>query len=110
MDLNELLNQYKNKTLEIIKCLENDNYDLKSLIKEREEVINKIKRFKYTQEEFKRISYSLGLYELEQEMISLINTKKNLAKENLDKAVKRDQVNSTYNKIQSEPYILSQRL
>lgn len=110
MDLYYLLNQYKNKTIEIINCLENDKYDLKSLISEREEVINKIKSLEYTQEEFKIISYSLGLYDLEQRMISLISIKKNIAKENLDKAVKKDKVNSTYNKMQSGSYILSQRL
>lgn len=111
MDLNELLNQYKNMTIKIIECLENDKFsDMQLLIEAREDIIDGIKNSEYTQEEFKQLCSNLDLINLEHQLNVLINTKKSSIKEKLDKSIKRSQVNDCYNKMQTGSFIFSKKV
>lgn len=76
-DLCSLFDEYKNCTMELIKCLNEDNIDgMDAFIAERQSIINKIQENGYSKEELKNTAGKENIMELEKKLQEAANAKK----------------------------------
>lgn len=108
MDLYECLDTYKTITLELIdKTKHGESVD--KLIDERAELINQIGNIDFSKEEFKNISSSLGLLELDNELQTLVKAEKIKIKNQINILRKTREVRKNYNNVQENPRFFSGR-
>lgn len=97
--LREELTKYKDTTLEIIKAVEDENYDLlEGLISKRGEIINSIEKLNYSKEEFKAICMDLKILFFQNNLNKFMNEKKVKIKRQLESMDDNKNARNSYNK------------
>ncbi|WML35499.1 flagellar protein FliT [Clostridium sp. OS1-26] len=98
-ELEGLLNQYKECTLQLISIVESELYDdIEGLIEKRENIIDKINSIEHTKEEFSRIVKDLQILILQKRLTDLMNEKKSKIKNELNSIAKNKSARKSYNK------------
>lgn len=97
-NLRELVLKFKNKTISIINCLENEDFEkLEEVLEERQGVIEKINHLSYSKEDFSALAKEFDLIELENRCNKLFENKKSQAREELKKIAVNKNMNKQYN-------------
>lgn len=98
-ELNTYLKQYMELTVKLINEVEGYNFEnLDLLLQNREEVIERIKAIRYTEEEFKIACKAYNLVLLEKKLNDLIHKSKIELKNEIDKFSESKSANKGYNK------------
>lgn len=96
MELRELLTKYKEISLKLAKSIEEDDDNGELLIKEREDLIGKLKALDFSKDDFKKITDELELVEIEKRINDLILiSREKVKREMLEIQAKRN-ANRTY--------------
>ena len=96
MDINNLLLDYRNVTLELIDV--NDDIEkVESLIEKRQQIINNINSSSFEKNKFKEIAENLNLLELEDKLIYKIKKESADVRKALDNLKKLKKARSLYN-------------
>lgn len=75
--LKEALMEYRTHTIELIECLENEDYDkLELLLNKRQDNINKMSSLEYTSMDFSYCCVELDMLKLQQRLAVLMNEKR----------------------------------
>jgi hypothetical protein len=99
MELKDLLKHYRDLTFEILRSLENEEYDnADNYIEKRQKVICNIDKLSYSNKEFKKICNDLKLLLLEQKLAKLMNEERCKLKSKMNKISNVRNVNKCYNK------------
>lgn len=97
-DLCSLFGEYKNCTIKLIKCLNEDNIDgMPAFISERQEIIDRIKEKGYPAEELKNEAGKQNIMELEKKLQEAGNAKKEEIQGKLHSLTKSRNAAYTYN-------------
>lgn len=97
--LTEELTKYKDTTIELIKAVESEDYDLlESIIAKRSEIINNIEKLNYTHEEFRANCTKLKILFFQNNLNKLMNEKKLKIKSQLDSMNENKNLRNSYNK------------
>lgn len=98
MNLYEYLKEYKALTLDLLQETGREG-NLDGLIKERQEILNKINEVNFDKDEIKRLGNSLDLLKLEEELQETIEKERVNVKKKIEITKKRSQANHSYNNI-----------
>lgn len=97
--LSKVLEEYKNCTLELINCLEKEDYDsLETFFYKRQKVLDELRNSNYTKNELLEMFEKLRLLPYEKKINNLITEKKDKVKENLNKLYQNKKAINMYNK------------
>ena len=97
-DLCSLFDEYKNCTLELIKCLRKDDIDgMDAFISKRQSIINKIQENRYSKEELKGAAGKENIMELEKKLQEAGNAQKEEIKNKMSSLTKSRNAAQTYN-------------
>ncbi|MPN56083.1 hypothetical protein SDC9_203769 [bioreactor metagenome] len=97
--LRYFLQEFREKTIEIINLLENEEYDkMDEALSEREEIINSIREINTENDIFKGLCVNLKIIPLEQKLNSMLNLKKVEIQQELNKINNKTSANKNYNK------------
>jgi len=97
--LREELTKYRDTTIELIKAVENENYDiLDNYIDQRREIINSIEKLNFTKEEFIIVCNELKILFFQNNLNKLMNEKKLKVKRQLESINDTKNLQSSYNK------------
>jgi|GEM_PF-988201 len=95
--LNYVLLEYKNKTMEILKCAEEEKFDeIEKILRERQQIIENINTINYSKEEFILISKELDLLTIEEKVKNIMNKKKDKLKTEIENFLKGKNAKSSY--------------
>jgi hypothetical protein len=108
MDLYECLHAYKTITLKLIDKTKHGEI-LEELLDKREQIIKKMGNINFSKEEFKNISSSLGLLELDNELQTLVKAEKIKTKNQIDILRKTREARKNYNNVQESLRFFSGR-
>jgi hypothetical protein len=98
-ELTQELVDFKKVTIELISVLNQDEISkLDDLLNSRQMVIDSIKKLKYTTKEFTDICNELDIIKTEDELLELMQEKKDSTKEELIKTQLTKNANNNYNK------------
>lgn len=98
-ELMQKLVQFKQVTIELISALENDEFiKLDDLLNSRQIVIDSIEKIKYTTAEFTNICNEFDILYQHQELVKLMQEKKDSTKEEISKIQITRNANNNYNK------------
>jgi hypothetical protein len=98
-ELVDKLNQYKNVTIDLISCVESEDYDsIDRLIENREVLIKDINNLTYQKEDFERICNDLLLLSCQDKLNKLMESKMNSIKQKQKKLTLSINVNNNYTK------------
>lgn len=98
MELKNILTRFRDLTLEIKKAVENEDFDLMDeLIAERQKCIEETQKLSYGQEEFREITLSLNIIELQGKVDNLVREKQRELKEKIEQSLKETSANMGYN-------------
>ncbi|MPN01320.1 hypothetical protein SDC9_148529 [bioreactor metagenome] len=93
------LQQFREKTIEIINLLEHEEYDkLDEALNKREEIIKSITQIHSDSDVFKGLCVNLKIIPLEQKLNSILNSKKSEIQKELNKISNKTSANKNYNK------------
>lgn len=97
-DLCSLFDEYENCTMELIKCLNEDNIDgMDAFISERQSIINKIQENEYSKEELKNAAEKENIMELEKKLQESGNAKKEEIRDKQRNLITSRNAAQTYN-------------
>ncbi|MGE5628624.1 MAG: hypothetical protein ACM3X7_11030 [Solirubrobacterales bacterium] len=95
-DISELLNEYRNYTLEIIKLVKSDDLSrLEELVQFREDIVKEASNFT-VDDEAKKVYKDFGLEELQKELNAMMEDKLNNIKSELELINKKKTLNGAY--------------
>ncbi|MCB2310036.1 hypothetical protein LGL55_02740 [Clostridium tagluense] len=98
-ELTQQLAQFKQVTIELIRALQQDEiYKLDDLLDSRQIVIENMEKIQYTTEEFTDTCNELNILKVQQELLELMQAKKENTKDELNKIQITKNVNNNYNK------------
>ncbi|MGH4121132.1 hypothetical protein [Clostridium sp.] len=98
-ELKQMLVQFKQVTVELIKVLKQDEiYKLDELLNSRQTVIENMEKFQCSTEEFRKLCSELDILNAEKELSELMLEKKESTKCELDKIQVTRSANRNYNK------------
>lgn len=109
MELKEYLEEYKSLTLQLIEINKRDE-KINLLIKQREDILEKISKLKYTKEEINELERSLGLLELEEKLKALFETEKVQVKKEIDNLKKMRVAQRNYGGLENKSRIFSKTI
>lgn len=93
------LMEFRDKTIELIAILESDNYDsLEETLNVREKVIEAINLITYDNKVFKELCLSLKILPLQQKLQLIMNQKKSILQEDINRISSNASANKSYNK------------
>lgn len=99
IDLFNLLTQFKEGTIGLIKSLENEDYfSLESQLDERQEIINRIDELTYSKNEFEKICRELQIMDLTSKLNGLMLAKRTKIKVEIANFAKQKTANNSYRK------------
>ncbi len=99
MELKHKLEGYKNITLELIRTLEKEEFDLiEQLIDKRQACLEEINTLDYSKEEFKDVCHYLNLLKLQEKLDVLIKEKQRETKEKINEIIYEKSANRAYNR------------
>lgn len=111
MSLKEYLLRYKEITLEAIECLKKDEIEeVETLIHNRENLIEDMKKIQYSKEQFKNICSEYNLVEHEKELFNTMNEKKVEVKRKIDESIKGRNVKNQYNTVAAKAVFLAREV
>lgn len=98
-ELTQKLVDFKQVTIELISVLKrNEINKLDDLLNSRQVIIDNVEKLKYTAEEFTDICNELDVIKIEDELLELMQEKKDSTKEELSKIQLTRNANNNYNK------------
>lgn len=98
-ELVEKLNQFKNITIDIIKCVESEEYDsLDGLIENRASIINDMDKLSFKKEEFEAVCNELQIPSYQDKLNQLMKSKMYIIKQKIKKVNISKNVNINYTK------------
>ncbi len=100
MNLSEYLKEYRALTLDLMDEIQKSG-QIKSLIKEREDIINIINKSNFSKEEIKYVGDSLNLMELEKELQVLYKKEKVKVRKQIENLKSARKINNNYNNIEN---------
>lgn len=91
------LEDFKEVTLKLIEKVENDEFEkLDELLEKRQEIIVRIDKLQYSQEEFRNIAESIDILPLQKKLLDLMNIKKIKLRNEMDKISEIKNANKSY--------------
>ncbi|MEA4826421.1 MAG: flagellar protein FliT [Clostridium sp.] len=91
------LKDFKEVTLKLIEKVENDEFEkLDELLEKRQEIIVRIDKLQYSQEEFRNIAESIDILPLQKKLLDLMNIKKIKLRNEMDKILEIKNANRSY--------------
>lgn len=111
-ELQKLLVDYKNCSLDILKCLEDEELDiLNNQIDKRLDIIEKIKSLNYSNDEFIRYCNELDIKKLENEIEVKIGKKRLELLDKMKNMSTAHDANNSYNKMFNvAPYFFNKKI
>lgn len=98
MELKEKIEGYRDVTLELIRTLEKEEFDLlQQLLDKRQAFIEEMDTLSYTKEEFKEICDNFHILKLQEKLDTLMKEKQRETKEKLNKIIQEKTANNAYN-------------
>lgn len=98
-ELTQQLVEFKQVTVALIRALQQDEtHKLDILLDSRQRVIESMEKIQYTTEEFTYICNDLDILNIQQELLQLMQAKRDQTKEELSKIQTTKNANSNYNK------------
>ncbi|MBW9154967.1 flagellar protein FliT [Clostridium tagluense] len=98
-ELVQELMQFKKVTMELMEALQQDEvHKLDTLLDSRQIAIENMGKLEYTTEEFSDICNELDILKVQNELLKLMQTKKDDTKEELNKIQLTKNANNNYNK------------
>ena len=111
VDLQDVLIKYKECTLQIIRIIEEDNFDmLGELIQSRQEIVDEALECTFDKVEGKRVYKELGLNEIQEKLNILMSSKLEGIRSEMDKIAKSKRANNSYNKRYTSATIFSKKI
>jgi hypothetical protein len=111
-ELKQYLIQFKDLTINLIGCIEKEEYDnLEELFQEREALIHQMDKLEYSKENFKEHSIELQLMPLQQKLTLIINKSRADIRQELDKLSASRTANKSYNtKCKADPLFFNKKI
>lgn len=107
----EELEEYKKYTIELITCLEKEDYDsLEGFLNKRQQILDEISNLDYTKEEVSKAVKDLGILVHSKKLIRLMAEKKNKVKQEMNKMTQSKNANNMYNKMEQGARIFSKKI
>lgn len=95
--LREMLQSYKNITLQLIDCAEAEDYDkLGNLLNTRGNIISEIDKLNYQDKEFRQICDEMDIGKFENKLNSILENKYSNIKEQLRNIINGRKINRSY--------------
>lgn len=99
IDLSDVLEEYKRCTLELINCIEREDYDLlESLLNKRQKILDEFNNSNYTKDKLSETLVEFKILDYEKKLNNLITEKKDKVKENLNRLSQNKKAINMYNK------------
>lgn len=93
------LKECRELTLQLIQCVEKEEYDsLEALLKDRQNLLDKMNLMQYSQEEFRSNCEEFQIVQLQNELAALMNEKKNRIRLEMDKLAANRIASKNYRK------------
>lgn len=93
------LKEYREFTIELIKCLEREDYDsLEYFLNKRQEILDTLSNMDYNREELSKISEELQLLVYHKKLSDLMLEKRDSIKQNINNLAQRKNANNMYNR------------
>lgn len=98
-ELVKALEEYRKYTIELIKCLEKEDYDsLEDFLNKRQQILDELSNSHYTKEEFSKVSEELELLVYHKKLSDLMIDKRDKVKQDINRLVQSKNANNMYNK------------
>lgn len=111
MNLEELFQEYKDISLNIIKVLEDDLIEqLDSEFEKRNKILEEIARRNENKDVIRRLYEVYDLFKIDEEMQLKLQKSMNVVKSELVKIKKRKEANKSYNNINARSVYLSKKI
>lgn len=111
---NELVNalgEYRKCTIELIKCLEKEDYDsLEYFLNKRQQILDELSNLDYTKEQFTKVSAELQLLTYHEKLSALMLEKRDKVKEDINRLSKSRNANNMYNRNMYGAKIFSKKI
>lgn len=97
-ELVNALNEYREFTIELIKCVEREDYDsLEYFLNKRQRILDELSILDYNKEEFSKVSEELELLVYHKKLSCLLTEKRDEVKKNINGLAQRKNASSMYN-------------
>ena len=98
-ELIKALEEYKKYTIELITCLEKEDYDsLEDFLNKRQQILDELSNLSYTKEEFSKVSEELELLVYQKKLNDLMVEKRDKVKQEINRLAQSKNANNMYNK------------
>lgn len=98
-ELRKALEEYKKYTIELISCLEKEEYDsLEDFLNKRQQILDELSNSNYTKEQFSNVSEELELLVYQKKLNDLMVEKRDKVKQDINRLVQSKNANNVYNK------------
>ncbi|AKN33918.1 hypothetical protein Ccar_25050 [Clostridium carboxidivorans P7] len=98
-ELEKGLREYRECTIELIECLEKEDYDsLEYFFNKRQQILDELSNSNYTKEEFYRVSQELELLVYHKKLNDLMIEKRDKVKQQINRLAKNKNASNMYNR------------
>lgn len=97
-ELEEIIQQYRDVTLDLIEEINKDNDELQSFVDKRQELIENMMTIEYTKAEFAQLMEECDVLSLEEKLKGIMQSKKDEIKNIMSQISKSKNANMNYNK------------
>lgn len=105
------LEEYRKCTIELIKCLEKEDYDsLEHFLNKRQQILDGLSNSDYTKEEFSKVSEDLQLLVYHKKLSDLMIEKRDKVKQDINRLVQSKNASSMYNRNMYGAKIFSKKI
>jgi hypothetical protein len=110
-ELVKALEEYRDCTIELIKCLEKEDYDsLEDFLNKRQQILDEFSNSDYTKEEFSKVSEELELLVYHKKLSDLMIDKRDKVKQEINRLVQSKNANNMYNRNGYEAKVFSKKI
>lgn len=110
-ELVKALKDYKKYTIELIECVEKEDYDaLEQPLNKRQQILDRLSNSNYTKEEFSQVSEELELSAYHKKLSNLMLEKRDKVKQNMNKLIQSKNANNVYNRIEYGAKVFSKKI
>ncbi|MCH5138508.1 flagellar protein FliT [Clostridiaceae bacterium UIB06] len=98
-ELVNAMKEYREFTIELISCLEREDYDsLEYFLNKRQQILDRLSNMDYNREELSKVSEELQLLDYHKKLSDLMLKKRDKVKQDINSLTQRKNANNMYNK------------
>lgn len=110
-ELVKALGEYRKYTIELINCLEREDYNsLEYFLNKRQQILDELSNSNYTKEQFSKVSKKLELLVYQQKLNDLMIEKRDKVKQDINRLVQSKNASNMYNRNGYEAKIFSKKI